>query len=253
MVQGILSVSHINGNDIQYEYVDLIRFKELDEAIMSQRAGHIVSYHPESMRYAKLRYNPLQIPIVNGIRLTFQEGDNTDGGDMDLLWADMGEVLCSKPVSVTWTSPTGKVFEPKFSFLDHKESAKDPCFLILNGSSFSPQRTVLHKKQFDDWREMFDSKTLIAIDEFLTDKIHAPHNREFSVGSMFPKESPHWENELRPIYETLKDELLAAYFLSGFVQLILIKSPYTWAATKTRMKGRDFDTLFFWIHDRNEA
>lgn len=250
-----LILSYNTGYNRSFNYVDLIRYEILTRALESAGSEMHTSFHPASMHYLKSDFTctrPSSEPIVELHYGKSDDTDDTEVGRLRIVWEDLEKFLLAAPCSVTWIPKYGEPEDVKFKLIEYYDDSRPRHIIHRELGGDVPHTVVLHKKEFDTTAKRFPAATLEYIKVFLAKKIHQEIKEgvPFSVGGMFPKESEHWQKELKPLWEVLKDELLASYFLSGLVQTVLLNSPHTWAAMKSRMHGRGFDTLHFWIHEK---
>ena len=116
--------------------------------------------------------------------------------------------------------------------------------MIKDTGEVFPVTSVPYTKEYEHLRENFTTEEFNDLLEYVDANL--PEN-EFSVGTTFPLDSPHWgAGPLKNVYVNCgHNKEQAGYLLGQIVFDILLHRNEQWFCTKTNITHRDFGTLFY--------
>lgn len=238
-------------------WVDLIPIRDLEEALKTKSKLTIKVINLATMKF----FLKAECDAVGSISedtysctLTFGPTEHNikediEQGILTIEW-EIKEGEC--PDSIIYKAPS-KIFyreidetcntktPPTFAYLKHRDN-HPKYFLFVNHKGIANTREeIFYVEEFEKNRAKFEPTVYAEIYNYV--KTEVDKLTEFSIGTRWPNP---WPKELHILYDVLKNEEQAAYFLSGLVQKAVMESSYEWTCCKVRLYNRERRTLYFY-------
>jgi hypothetical protein len=247
-------------------WVDLIPIRDLEEALKTKSKLTIKVVNLATMKFLKAECDAVGSISEHTYFCTLTFGptehnikEEIEQGILTIEW----EIGCSSPKwvdAVIYKAPANVYYReidhaetigchetcntktpPTFAYLKHRDN-RSKYFLFVNHKGIANTREeIFYVEEFEKNRAKFEPTVYAEIYNYV--KTEVDKLTEFSIGTRWPNP---WPKELHILYDVLKNEEQAAYFLSGLVQKAVMESCYEWTCCKVRLYRRERRTLYFY-------
>lgn len=262
-----LFVSYSSLKNNPHSWVDIIPIRELHESLLSGANCIIKTASLASLKFVKAECEIIEKTYatvdhkekIKEVLLVFSDfGDNKkndiEKGTLTLTWNKVSPLdesfnyLYRLPDEAAYIVEGSSAKErPNVSYLEHVEN-KPLYFHFVNYKGISTKRhEIFYVEEFERNKLLFSEVDYNDLYEYIKKEVSLL--QEFSIGTRWPNP---WPSQLDKLWEVLKDETKAAYFLSALVQKAVMEDKSEWVVSKVRLPGRERRTLYFYRTDKEK-